>query len=134
MKSMSFLLSAAFVLHAGDASGDDMACRQTYSRTLSECAHTLRLLSPDLRAGAQRACVEGARLTQAYCASGSNVCLDNCLATYDRSGAVCETVFDSGICAGGAVCAQTIIQQRDNCLSYGVGVLDACTAACTPTR
>jgi hypothetical protein len=134
MKSMSILFWAALVLHAGAAAGDDVACRQTYSQAVRTCAHTLNLLSPDVRAGAQSACVEGARLTQGYCVSGISACPDDCLVAYDRSLAACEAGFDSAVCAGGVVCAQIIVQQRDNCLSYAVGVLDACTAACTPAR
>ena len=134
MKSTSLMFCAALVLHAGAAMGDDIACRQTYGETLRTCARTLNLLNPDLRAGAQRACVEGARLTQAYCVSGIDMCVDGCLVAYDRSVAACEAVFDSVFCAGAAACERIITQQRDNCLSYAVGALDACTAACTPTR
>lgn len=134
MNRLSLLFSAVLALQAGAAFGDDITCRQTYGETLRTCARTLNLLSPDLRTGAQRACVEGARLTQAYCMAGADACLDDCLAAYDRSVPACETVFDSVVCVGGAQCERTVTQQRDNCLSYAVDVLGACSAACTPTR
>jgi hypothetical protein len=130
MKSTSILFSAALLLHAGAAPGDDIACRKTYTHTLSTCARSLSALDPDGRAGAQRACVEGARLTQAYCVSGVDTCLDDSLNAYDRSAAACEAGFDPSACAGGVVCEQVIAQQRDNCLSHAVSVLDARTAAC----
>jgi hypothetical protein len=130
MKSMSWLFSAALLLHAGAVTADDNACRQTYSQTLSACAHSLNMLDPNRRAGAQRACVEGARLTQAYCMSGSNTCLDDNLFAYDRSLAACEADFDPAACAGRLACEQVIAQQRDNCVSYTVSMLDARTAAC----
>lgn len=134
MNGMSLLFAAALVLHAGAASGDDVTCRQTYGDTLRSCARTLSLLNPDLRAGAQRACVEGARLTRTYCISAIDACPDDCLLAYDRSVPACETVFDSVVCAGGAECERTIAQQRDNCLSFAVDVLHACSTACTPAR
>lgn len=95
------MLLAALVLHSEAVAGDDIACLQTYGQTVRTCAHTLNLLSPDLRAGAQRACVEVARLTLAYCMPGINVCLDNSQVADDRSVAACEAVVDSAVCAGG---------------------------------
>lgn len=130
MKSQSLLFSAALLLHAGVVPADDIACRQTYSQTLSACARPLNVLDSNRRAGAQRACVEGARLTQAYCMSESNTCLDDNLVAYDRSLAACEADFDPAACAGGLTCEGIIAQQRDSCLSYMVSMLDARTAAC----
>lgn len=130
MKRMSILFSAALLLHAGAAPGDDIACRKTYSQALGTCARSFDVLDPDARAGAQRACVEGARLTQAYCVSGMDACLGDSLLAYDRSVAVCEAGFDPTACFGGVVCEQVIAQQRDNCVSHEVSVLDARTAAC----
>jgi len=130
MKSKALLFSAAFLLSSGAVLADDSACRQTYSQTLSACARSLNMLESNRRAGAQRACVDGARLTQAYCMSGTNACLDDKLVAYDRSLAACEADFDPAACAGVLACEQIIAQQRDNCLSYTVSMLDARTAAC----
>jgi hypothetical protein len=130
MKSLSWLFFAVLLLHAEVAPADDMACRQAYSRSLNACARSLDMFDPNGRAGAQRACVDGARLTQAYCMSESNACLNDGLAAYDHSLAACEAEFDTAVCAGEMVCEQVIAQQRDNCLSYTVTMLDVSTAAC----
>jgi hypothetical protein len=130
MNSMSLWFASALVLHAAIAASADIACRQVYFQTVRSCGQSLDLLGPDLRAGVQRACVEGARLTKAYCMSGNDVCPDDCLVAYDRSVAKCEAVFDPAVCTGVMACAEVIVQQRDNCLSHAVGLLETCTNAC----
>jgi hypothetical protein len=130
MKNMFRLFFAALVLHTQSAAGDDIKCTTAYRQAMTACARSFDGLTMVVRAGAQRACVDGARLTQAYCMSGSNPCLDDTLAAYDRSLARCEADFDPAACAGELACEQIIAQQRDNCISYTVSVLDARTAAC----
>lgn len=130
MKNIFYLFFAALVLHTQFAAGDEFKCTTAYGQAMRACARSLDLLTMNVRAGAQRACVEGARLTQAYCMSGSNPCLDDALAAYDRSLATCEADFDPAACAGELACEHIIAQQRDNCLSYTVSMLDAHTAAC----
>ena len=134
MNGRSLWFASALALHAAVAASSDIACRQVYFHTVRTCGQALDLLGPELRAGAQRACVDGARLTKAYCMSGNDICPDNCLAAYDRSVAKCETDFDPAVCTGVVACAEIIAQQRDNCVSHVVGLLETCTNACVPAR
>lgn len=130
MKYTFQLLLAALVLHAQMAAGDDIACQTVYGQALSACARSLDWLTQSPRAGAQRACVDGALLTKAYCMSGSNACLDHCHGAYENSVAACEATFAPGMCAGGEACEAIILQESDSCISHAVGVLDSCSAAC----
>ena len=130
MKYTFHLLLAALALHTQMAAGDDTACQSVYGHALSACARSLDWLTPNPRAGAQRACVDGALLTRAYCVSGTNACLDNCQSAYENSVAACEVTFAPVVCAGDATCETIILQQGDNCISHAVSVLDSCSAAC----
>jgi hypothetical protein len=130
MKYTFRLLLAALALHAQVAAGDDSKCLADYRLAVRACVRSSDFLVPTERAGAQRACVEGALLTKAYCVSGTNACLDTCQIAYEDSVAACEVTFAPAICAEGATCEEIIRQQRDNCTSHAVGVLDSCSAAC----
>ena len=130
MKNAFRLLLAAFALHAQVAAGDDLKCRAVYAQAVSACARSLDLLVLNGRAGAQKACVEGAVLTRAYCMAGTNACLDKCQAAYANSVTACEETFAPAVCGEDATCEAIILQQRDNCISSAVSTLDACSAAC----
>jgi hypothetical protein len=130
MKYTFHLLLAALVLHPQYAAGDDIECQAVYGQALSTCARSLDWLTSNPRAGAQKACVDGARLTRAYCMSGINACLDYCQSAYEHSVASCEATFAPAVCTGGATCEAIILQQSDNCISHAVSMLEACSAAC----
>jgi hypothetical protein len=130
MKSTFHWFFAALVLHTPIAAGDEIKCKTAYGEAISACARSLDLLALDARSGAQKACVEGAVLTRAYCMSGVDACLDDCQASYEHSVAACEVTFASAACAGNVSCEAIIRQQSDNCISHAVSVLDSCSAAC----
>jgi hypothetical protein len=130
MKKIFHLLFAGLALHTPIAAGDDIKCQTDYRLAVRACVRSLDFLIPGVRTGAQRACVEGAVLTKAYCMSGTNACLDNCQVAYEDSVAACEETFAPATCAGGATCEAIILQERDNCISHAVGVLDSCSAVC----
>jgi hypothetical protein len=131
MKNIFHLFLAAFVLQAQGGAADDLECRTAHRQAISACARSLDLLALDARAGAQKACVDGAVLTRGYCMSGIDECLDNCQRSYENSVAACEATFDPADCGGGAACEAIILQQADNCVSNVVSVLDSCSAACS---
>lgn len=114
---------AALALQPPFAAGGDVECRQGYRDALGACAQPSNLPDPVLRAGAQRACVDGARLTRSYCMSAMDAWLDGGEAAYERSVAACEATFDPAACGAGATCADTLLQQRANCIAVAVGVL-----------
>jgi len=130
MKNMAHLFLAALVLHAQAALGDDVKCKTDFGQAVRACARSLDLLALDARGGAQKACVDGAVLTKAYCMSGTNACLDRCQVAYESSVGACEATFAPAMCAENATCEAIIQQQRDNCISNAVGTLDFCSAAC----
>lgn len=130
MRNIFYLFFAVLVLHTQIAAGDDTRCKTVYGQAMRACARSSDLLALNGRAGAQKACVEGAVLTRSYCMSGINACWDNCLASYDKSVAACEANFAPDICAGEITCESIILQQRDNCISNGVSGLDSCSDAC----
>jgi hypothetical protein len=130
MRDAFHLLVAVLALHAQVAAADDIKCQMDYGLALRACVRSLDFLSPGVRVGAQRACVEGALLTKAYCMFEANACLDDCEFGYEDAVAACEVTFAPAICLGGATCEEIILQERDNCISNAVGVLDSCSAAC----
>jgi hypothetical protein len=130
MRDTFHLLLAVLALHAQVAAADDIKCRTDYGLAVRACVRSLDFLIPGVRAGAQRACVDGALLTKEYCMSGANACLDNCQVGYEESVAACEEKFAPAICAGGATCEEIILHERDNCIFNAVSVLDSCSAAC----
>jgi hypothetical protein len=130
MKSRFYLFFAALALHTQIAAGDDINCKATYGQALRACARSWDLLISNGRAGAQKACVEGAVLTRAYCMSGIDACLDHCQVSYEKSAAACEATFAPATCAEETRCESIILQQRDNCISNAVSGLDSCSQAC----
>jgi hypothetical protein len=130
MKNMLPLFFAMLALHAPLAAADDVKCRTVYVHALKACARSPDLLALSGRAGAQKACVEGAAITRTYCMSESNACWENCQARYDRSTAACEADFAPAVCGGETMCESIILQQRDNCISHVVSGLDSCSDAC----
>jgi hypothetical protein len=130
MKTFFHLFVAALALHASVAAADDAQCRSAFGQAMRSCASSWELLTSNSRSGAQKACVDGAVLTKAYCLSGVSACLDRCQVSYERSVAACETTFSRTMCAADAKCEAVIAQENDNCISSAVGVLDVCSAAC----
>jgi hypothetical protein len=130
MKTILHLFLAALALHVQGAAADDLECRKAHGEAISACARSLDLLAQAMRAGAQKACIDGAVLTRSYCMSEVDECLDNCQRSYENSVAVCEATFNPTACAGSATCEAIILQQRDNCVSSVVNVLNSCSAAC----
>jgi hypothetical protein len=130
MKTLSCLFFAALVLHTQIAAADDTRCKTVYGQAVRACARSADLLVINGRAGAQKACVDGAVLTRSYCVSEINACWNNCQASYEKSVVACEATFAPAICAGEMACESIILQQRDNCISHVVSGLDACSEAC----
>jgi hypothetical protein len=130
MKTFLHLFVGALALHASIAAADDAQCRSDFGQAMRSCARSWELLTSNTRSGSQKACVDGALLTKAYCLSGVNACLDRCQASYQHSVAACEATFSPTVCAGGEKCEAVILQENDNCVSSTVSVLDACSAAC----
>ncbi len=121
---------AALALQAPFAAGGNLGCRESYRDAVGACAQPSNLPDPALRAGAQTACVDGARLTRSYCTTGIDACLDGGEAAYERSVAACAATFDLVVCRGGPTCEDTLLQQRANCIHSAVGVLASGAAAC----
>jgi len=130
MKSTLIWFVAALALHTQLAAGAGIGCRRSYADAVGACAQPSNLADPGLRAGAQRACVDGARITRSYCMSAVDACLDQGETAYEGSVAACETTFDPAVCAAGSTCEDTILQQRANCISVAVSVLASGAAAC----
>lgn len=130
MKNAIYLFFAALVLHTQVAAGDDTRCKTVYGQAMRACTRSPDLLSVNGRAGAQKACVEGAVLTRSYCMSGINACWDSCRALYEKSVAACEATFAPAMCAGETTCESIILQQRENCIANVITGLDACSDAC----
>lgn len=117
-------------MQAPFALATDIDCQKDYGQRVAACAQALDFLAPNVRAGAQKACVEDAKLAKDACLSGVNVCLDNCQTAYNNNVATCEQSFDPYICFGNPSCEATVLQQRADCVSAAVDTLNACTAAC----
>ena len=130
MKNAICSFLAALALQAQVATGGDIDCRTRYVQAVGACAQLSNLFDPGLRAGAQIACVDGARITRSYCMSETDACLDYRQVAFDNSAAGCEATFDPTVCAAAAACEDTILQQRANCISVAAGVLASGTAAC----
>jgi len=130
MKRTLLWLVAALALQTQWAAAGDIECRRSYSLAVGACAQPSNLPDPGLRAGGQRACVDGARITRSYCTSEIDACLDRGEAAYETSVAACEATFDPAVCAAGLTCEDTILQQRANCVSVAVSALASGAAAC----
>jgi hypothetical protein len=130
MKYTFHLLLAALALHTQIAAGDDIKCQTDYGLAMRACVRSLDFLNPSVRAGARRACVDGARLTKASCMSGTDACLDNCPVGCEDSVSACEATLAPAICAERATCEEIILQERDKCISNAVSVLDSYSAVC----
>lgn len=131
MKQFLFTIVAFFALNSQIASAEtDTACNKAYGQTVSFCAQGLSALSPNMRAGAQKACVAEAKIAKEQCLSGVNLCLDACTAQYDNNVAQCNAVYDPALCNGNLSCEAFINAQRSACTSASVDVLNACNASC----
>lgn len=131
MKQVLFMLVAFFAFNSQIASaGTDTACNKAYGQTVSFCAQGLSALSPNMRAGAQKACVAEAKIAKEQCLSGVNFCLDACTDQYDSNVAQCNAVYDPAICGGNASCVAFVNAQRAACTSASVDLLNSCNASC----
>ncbi|MGE3681822.1 MAG: hypothetical protein AB7G93_08860 [Bdellovibrionales bacterium] len=109
---------------------DKKACQQEYKDSITTCAHSLNELPKGMRAGAQKACVEDAKIQKKLCQSGVNLCLDNCQAVYNSAVSTCNLSFDPATCGGSPACELIVNELRASCISDAVNALNACTAAC----
>src|ERR1043166_8247436 len=74
---------------------DAKQCQTNYSTTVAGCAQSLNFLSPNVRSGAQQACVVDAMLQKKACLAGGTVsCLDKCEAIYNQSVTTCDATYD----------------------------------------
>jgi hypothetical protein len=112
------------------AMADDSTCQKEYGQRVAQCAKGLDFLSPNIRAGAQKACVQDAKVARDACTSGINTCVNDCQTVYNNTVTVCEQTYNPAICSGNPTCEQVVLQQRSDCISAAVDTLNACTAAC----
>jgi hypothetical protein len=129
-------VTLAFTLFTGAVATqtvDKQACQKAYSDTVAACAKNLSFLEPITRAGAQKACVQSAKLARDACLAGgpSSACIDSCQTVYNNSVVACEVTFNPADCGGAYTCERIVTQQRADCVSQAVTALDACTAACS---
>lgn len=132
IRSLLCLFSVGLMFATTHAAyADDSQCQKSYGDAVSSCAHDLSFLSPNIRAGAQKACVEDAKIAKDYCLNGVNVCLDNCQASYDSGVVHCNNTYDPSTCEDGDLfCQQLTTQLRADCTSAAVNTLNSCTASC----
>lgn len=113
----------------------DTACNQAYGDYVSQCAQGLKFLSANVRAGAQKACVEEAKIEKAQCLAGGSggqtaVCLANCQAVYETVVNSCNTTYDPAQCGGSISCESQITNMRSACISTAVSDLNTCNLTC----
>lgn len=113
----------------------DTACNQAYGDYISQCAQGLKFLSANIRAGAQKACVEEAKIGKTQCLAGGGggpnaVCLANCQAVYETTVNSCNTTYDPVHCGGSISCESQLTNLRAACISTAVSALDSCNLTC----
>jgi hypothetical protein len=108
------------------------ACQLSYRTAVSQCAQGLNFLEPQTRAGAQKACVESAKLKRDVCLAGGPppTCQESCQAVYDIQVANCMLTFNPSICGTDLVCQQIIQQQQSDCIAGATQTFNECVAAC----
>lgn len=124
------LVTVPFTLFAQTV--DRQACQMAYSTSVTQCAQGLDFLEPATRAGAQKACVQGAKLKRDICMAGTPppTCQDSCQAAYNISVSSCESSYDPASCGGNLFCEGIISSQRAACIGNATNALNSCTAAC----
>lgn len=125
-------LVAAVLPSSSQTTGDRQECQKAYVTKITGCAQGLGFLEKIVRAGAQKACVEGAKVSRNSCLAGVVVptCQDSCLAAYNILQQSCETAFSPAVCGGVVECEAEVLSQRANCVAVALDILNACTASC----
>lgn len=131
MKNVFYFLVIVLLLQSQISQADDNLCGKTYGQTVAACAQSLNDLSPAVRAGAQKGCVQQAQIAKDACMSGVNLCLTACQTTYDSNVATCNAEFDVSICGTNSTCQAIVLQEQANCVSAAVNVLNSCNATCS---
>jgi hypothetical protein len=133
---LSFLLVATFAtLFSQIAAAADNTCQKNFGLAVASCATSLNFLSPNVRAGAQKACVDDAKSAKALCLNGTPPpsCLETCQTNYNNNINYCEQAYTdaiNNICFGDQACVVVYTQQRADCISTSVNILNSCTASC----
>lgn len=130
MKTKVLLIAASFLLCSQGSFADDNQCQKAYGQAVAYCAHSLDSLPPNMRAGAQKACVQEAKVAKDYCMSGISVCLDACQASYNTNVVTCQATYDPSTCGANLICQQIVTQQQSDCVSAAVNTLNSCNASC----
>jgi hypothetical protein len=133
MKTILYLCAAVlmFQVKATAADSADNTCQKTYGSAVASCAQSLTALSPNIRANAQKACVEDAKLAKDSCQSGANNCLAVCQTNFDSDVVNCETTYDPITnCGDDFVCQAFYVQARGSCINFATLTLNTCTASC----
>lgn len=126
-----FMLCCSFAFASASFAADN-ECGRAYGQSVKSCAESLEFLAPNVRAGAQKACVEDAKISKEACQSGVNTCLEDCNTSYQSSLGACESSYQQNLiyCDGDTVCNAYYLNQKSICESASVDTLNSCTASC----
>jgi len=130
---ISQLMFAALLMTSAQAFAADNVCQKNFGAAVSQCAKNLDFLAPNIRAGAQKACVDDAKLAKVVCESGTvdnSQCLNACQATYESNVISCQNAYNPAQCGGNLACEAYYINQRADCISNSVNILNSCSQSC----
>jgi hypothetical protein len=132
----SFLLVVALATLITDvAAATDNTCQKNFGLAVASCATSLSFLSPNVRAGAQKACVTDAKLAKDLCLNGAPPpsCLETCQTNYSNTINYCDPTYTNSLqgCGGDTVCEALLLQQKSDCIAASVDILNSCMASCS---
>jgi hypothetical protein len=130
---LALLAALAAATAAAQTTVDKQACQKDYGAKVAACAQNLNFLDLITRAGAQKACVQSAKMARDVCLVGGTpppTCQESCLAAYNNSLASCQATYDPSICGGNFACEQFFAQQQAICIGDALNVLNTCTGSC----
>lgn len=92
----------------------------------------LGFLEPNTRAGAQKACVQSAKVNRDVCLQGTTppTCQESCQAFYNNEVVSCEAQFNPAFCMGSPTCISIISGQLAACIDTATTAFNSCVAAC----
>lgn len=141
MRRLLFAVVCFFTMLATPAMAqltDARVCQSQYASAVSTCATGLNFLEPNMRAGAQKACVQNVQTQRNLCLNGGSPqsCPLACQTTYTNTIAYCEATYnpdDPNICTpGDAICVIVTTNNRSNCVVQATEALNTCNASCPP--
>jgi hypothetical protein len=114
---LSIILSA-MVWTSPSIAADE--CQNIYLNTVRECA----------KLPYRSTCVQTAIGAREACKKGPNQCILTCQATYESNVISCQQAYDPAVCSGNIACEAFYNQQRADCISQSVTILNSCSNAC----